>query len=159
MSSRLGRGKQKDLLDGIVKTPAQLAQELAILLETEAQHLGDGDDVLADEDLAQNLLVDVLGKEQGALLMARRAEASSLATIRQQKIFTAQRAPQAGKTTAEVTASQVLFDDVPDDRAQMSFRIGWSGFDQRKNIRQSRQINRGVPGIPQPKDRPAGGCF
>jgi hypothetical protein len=70
----LGRGKQKDLLDGIEKTPAQLAQELAIVLETEAQHLRDRDDVLADGDLAQNLLVDVLGKEQGAFLMARRAE-------------------------------------------------------------------------------------
>jgi hypothetical protein len=63
-------GKQKDLLDGVVKASAQLAQELAIVLETEAQHLGDGDHILADGDPAQNLLVDVFGKEQGAFLVA-----------------------------------------------------------------------------------------
>jgi hypothetical protein len=66
----LGRSKQEELLDGVIKTSAQLAQMLAIVLETEAQHLRDRDDVLADGDLAQDLLVDVLGEEQGALLMA-----------------------------------------------------------------------------------------
>jgi len=70
VSSRLGRSKQEELLDGVIKTSAQLAQMLAIVLETEAQHLRDRDDVLADGDLAQDLLVDVLGEEQGALLMA-----------------------------------------------------------------------------------------
>ena len=63
----LRRGSQEDLLDGLVKAPAQLAQELAIVLETEAQHFGDGDDILADREFAQNLLVDVFGEEQGAL--------------------------------------------------------------------------------------------
>jgi hypothetical protein len=33
----LGSGSEEDLLDGVVKAPAQLAQELAIVLETEAQ--------------------------------------------------------------------------------------------------------------------------
>jgi len=36
----------------------------------EAQHFGDSDDVLADREIAQDLLVDVLGKEESALLMA-----------------------------------------------------------------------------------------
>jgi hypothetical protein len=45
----------------VLKAPAQLAQELAIVRETKAQHLGDGDHVLTDGDLAQNLLVDVFG--------------------------------------------------------------------------------------------------
>jgi len=39
-------------------------------LETEAEHLGDGDDILADGNCAQDLLLDVLGKQQGALLVA-----------------------------------------------------------------------------------------
>jgi hypothetical protein len=37
--------------------------------ETEAEHLRDGDDVLPDGNIAQDLLLDVLGKEQGALLV------------------------------------------------------------------------------------------
>jgi hypothetical protein len=65
----LHRSIQEDLLDGLVKTPAQLAQELAIVLETEAQHLRDGDDMLTDGNFAQNLLLDMLGKQQGALLV------------------------------------------------------------------------------------------
>jgi len=39
---------------------------LAVVLEAEAQHFGNGDDVLADGEIAEDLLVDVLGKEQGA---------------------------------------------------------------------------------------------
>jgi len=39
-------------------------------LETEAEHLGDGDDILADGNWAQDPLLDVLGKQQGALLVA-----------------------------------------------------------------------------------------
>ena len=63
------RGIQEKLLDGVVIRAAQLAQQLALVLEREAQHLGDGDDMLTDGNFAQNLLVDVLGKQQGALLM------------------------------------------------------------------------------------------
>lgn len=40
----------------------------------------DGDHVLAHGDLAQNLLADVFGKQQGPLLVARQAEAPSPAT-------------------------------------------------------------------------------
>jgi hypothetical protein len=58
------------LLDAGVETLAQQAEELAVVLEREAEHLRDGDDVLADREVAQDLLVDVLGKEQGALLVA-----------------------------------------------------------------------------------------
>jgi len=36
-----GVASRKISLDGVVRAPAQLAQELAIVLETEAQHLGD----------------------------------------------------------------------------------------------------------------------
>jgi hypothetical protein len=37
---------------------AALCSDIPDALETEAQHLGDGDEVLTDEDLAQNLLVE-----------------------------------------------------------------------------------------------------
>ena len=60
----------KALLDRLVEAAAQLPQELAIVLETEAEHLGDGDDILADGNWAQDPLLDVLGKQQGALLVA-----------------------------------------------------------------------------------------
>ena len=66
----LHRGIQEDLFDGVVVTAAQLSQEPAIVLEREAEHLGDGDDMLTDGDFAQNVLVDMLGKEQGTLLVA-----------------------------------------------------------------------------------------
>ena len=62
-------GILEELLDGGVEALAQQAEELAIVLEAEPQHFGNGDDVLADGEVAQDLLVDVLGEEQGALLM------------------------------------------------------------------------------------------
>ena len=60
----------QQILDGGIEALAQQPQELAVVLEREAQHLADGHNVLADGEVAQNLFVDVLGKEQGALLMA-----------------------------------------------------------------------------------------
>ena len=63
-------GVLEEILDGGVEALAQQAEELAIILEREAEHLRDGHDVLADGEVAQHLFVDVLGKEQGAFLMA-----------------------------------------------------------------------------------------
>jgi len=63
-------GILEELLDRSVEALAQQAEQLAVLLEAQAQHFGDGDDVLADGEVAQDLFVDVLGKEEGALLMA-----------------------------------------------------------------------------------------
>jgi len=40
-------------------------------------------DVLADREIAQDLLIDVLGKQQGALLVAGGTKAPSAATIGQ----------------------------------------------------------------------------
>ena len=63
-------GILEEFLDRGVEALAQQAEQLAVVLEAQPQHFGDGDDVLADREVAQNLFVDVLGKEQGALLMA-----------------------------------------------------------------------------------------
>jgi hypothetical protein len=63
-------GMLEELLDGGVEALAQEAEQLAVALEAEAEHLGEGNDVLADGEVAQNLFVDVLCKEQGALLVA-----------------------------------------------------------------------------------------
>jgi len=64
------RGGEEEFLDGGVEALAQQAEEIAVVLEAEAQHPGDGDGVLADGKVAQDLFVDVLGKEEGTLLVA-----------------------------------------------------------------------------------------
>jgi hypothetical protein len=63
-------GILEEFLDRAVETLAQQAEQLAVVLEAQPQHFGDGDDVLADREVAQNLFVEALGKEQGALLVA-----------------------------------------------------------------------------------------
>ena len=63
-------GMLEELLDGGVEALAQEAEQLAVVLEAEAEHFGDGDDVLADGEVAEDLLVDVLRKQQGPLLVA-----------------------------------------------------------------------------------------
>jgi hypothetical protein len=45
------------------KAPAQEAEELAVVLEENAEHFGDGDDVLVDRDFLEHFLLDPLGKE------------------------------------------------------------------------------------------------
>ena len=63
-------GILEQFLDRGVETLAQQAEQLAVVLEAKAEHLGDGDDVLAHGEVAKDFFVDVLGKEQGALLVA-----------------------------------------------------------------------------------------
>ena len=50
--------------------PAQDAEDLAVVFETEAEHLRDGHDILTNRQIAQNVSIDVFGKQQGALPMA-----------------------------------------------------------------------------------------
>ncbi len=56
------------------KAPAQEAEELAVVLEEDPEHLGDRDDVLADGDSFEDFLLDALGKENDSLLVTRGAE-------------------------------------------------------------------------------------
>jgi serine/threonine protein kinase len=53
----------------------------AAVLEAEPEHLGDGHDLLAHREIAHDLLIDVRGKQQGALLMAGGKKTPLAATI------------------------------------------------------------------------------
>jgi hypothetical protein len=57
------------------------------MLEAQAQHLRDGDDVLAHGEIAQSLFVDVLGKEQGRPLSSRSFRALSAPAIAHSRGF------------------------------------------------------------------------
>ena len=63
-------GILEEFPDRGVEALARQAEELAVVLEAEAEHLGDGHDVLAHGEVAKDLRVDALGKEQGPLLVA-----------------------------------------------------------------------------------------
>jgi hypothetical protein len=56
-----------DHLEGRIKALAQDAEKPAVVLETEAEHHGDGHDILTNGQIAQNVSIDVFGKQQGAL--------------------------------------------------------------------------------------------
>ena len=74
-------GLLEELLDRGIEALPQQAEQLAVVLEAEPEHFGDGHNVLADGEIAQDLLVDMLRKEQGTLLMAGGTETPSSATI------------------------------------------------------------------------------
>ena len=63
-------GILEKFLDGRIKTLAQDAEELAAVLETEAEHLGDGYDIPTNRQITQNVSIDMFDQQQGALLMA-----------------------------------------------------------------------------------------
>jgi hypothetical protein len=63
----------------LVKALAEEAEELAVVLEEDAEHLGDRDDVLADGDSFEYFFLDALGKENDSLLVTRGAEISAFA--------------------------------------------------------------------------------
>ena len=63
-------GILEKFLDGRIKTLAQDAEDLAVVLETEAEHLRDGHDILTNRQIAQNVSIDMFGKQQRALLVA-----------------------------------------------------------------------------------------
>jgi hypothetical protein len=87
------------------------------MLEEDAEHFGDGDDVLADGDFFENFLLDPLGKEDDSLLVARGAEISSFTGKSQQALAAAGSAPNTGEAAAQVAAVKKLVDDAADDRA------------------------------------------
>jgi hypothetical protein len=63
-------GILEKLLNGRIKALAQNAEKLAVVFETEAEHLGDGHDILTNGPIAQIVSIDMFGKQQGALLVA-----------------------------------------------------------------------------------------
>ena len=73
-------GLLEELLDGGIEALVQQSEQLAVILEAKPEHLGDGHDVLADGKIARDLLVDMPGKQQGALLVAGGTKAPAPAT-------------------------------------------------------------------------------
>jgi hypothetical protein len=107
----------EELFECLVKAPAQEAKELAVVLEENAEHLGNGDNVLADRDFFEDFLLDPLGKEKHPLLMTRGAEIPSFTRKGEQELAAAPTAPDTGKATAKVAAVKELVDDAMDNRA------------------------------------------
>jgi hypothetical protein len=60
----------EELPQRLVEALAQAAEELTVVLEIDPEHLGDRDDVLAVGYTGEDLLDDVLGKGDDALLVA-----------------------------------------------------------------------------------------
>jgi hypothetical protein len=107
----------EELFECLVKAPAQEAEELAVVLEENAQHFGDGDDVLPYRDSFEDFLLDPLGKENHPLLMTRGAEIPSFTRKRDQKLAAALAAPDTSDAVAKVATVEKLVHDVTDNRA------------------------------------------
>jgi hypothetical protein len=85
-------------------TAAKIAQEPALELEEEAQHLGDREDDLAVRDIEEERLPHPLAPLLQPLGMARMAKPSGLAGKHQQMFGPAARAPDPGKAAARIAA-------------------------------------------------------
>jgi hypothetical protein len=69
----------EELGEGFVEALAEQTQELAVVLEIDAEHFGDGNDILAVRDLFEQLGLDAFGESDDSLLMAGWAEVPSFA--------------------------------------------------------------------------------
>jgi len=114
---RCGVGFPEELLEYLVKALAQQSKELAVVLEKDAEHFGNRNDILSDRDFFEDLLLDPLGKENHSLLMARGAEISAFTRKCEQKLTPALPAAKAGETMANVSAIKELLDNGKDNRS------------------------------------------
>ena len=105
------------LPQGLPGTLAQGAQQLAVVFEITAQHFWESEDILAVGNRLENLLCRPLGKRQHSLLVAGGAEVPPLAGEGQKVFMCAPAAAHAGKATMQVSAVQILVNDLADDRA------------------------------------------
>jgi hypothetical protein len=95
---------------------AQVAQEPALEPEVDAQPLGNREHELPVRHLGADVLGHPTGLLQRPLLVARRAETSASAGIRDQKLLAALGAADAGEAVLEIAALEELAHDCPDDR-------------------------------------------
>jgi len=91
-------------------------QEASIFPEVDAQHLRDGEDVLAMGDRGEDVIGYPSPELENALLMTGGAEVPPLTRECQQILLPTRIAPDPSKPLREVTAREELLDDAPDDR-------------------------------------------
>ncbi len=99
-----------DLQDGLPGQAGQRAEQPAVEAEEDPQALGDGEDELAVGDGSADVTGDVVGDDQGPLLVAAGAEAAASAGERDEALVTAPRAADAGEALAQVAAGEELAD-------------------------------------------------
>ena len=66
----VGSRPAEEIPERLVEALAEESKELAVVLETDPEHLADGNDVLAVRHASENLLDDALGKGNDSLLVA-----------------------------------------------------------------------------------------
>lgn len=113
----------EEVLDCLVKALAKEAEELAVVLEEDAEHFRDSDDVLPDRHFFQDFLLDALGEQNDPLLVAGWAEVSSLAGKREQVLATAGAAPDAREAVAQVAAVEKFADHAADNWTPVSVKL------------------------------------
>ena len=82
--------------------PREVAEERAIEAEEEAEALGDGEDELSMRDRGADVLGDVLGHEQGALLVAAWAQAPAPAGEGDEELVAARSAAHPREAVTQV---------------------------------------------------------
>lgn len=99
---RILAGRPEEGLQGVGGALASLPEEAAILLEVDAEPLGDRKDVLALGDRGQDLVGQPASELKHPLLMAGRAEVPAFARERQQILMAAGIAPDPGEPLARM---------------------------------------------------------
>ena len=103
---------------GLDCRPAELAEELALVFEEDAQHLGDGEDNLAVGDIQQKLLPHPLAPLLQALGMTRGTKPAGTAGEHQEPLLPTVGTADAGKAAARIAAVQVALNHLLDDRPE-----------------------------------------
>jgi hypothetical protein len=102
---------------GVDGTATEVAEEIALILEEDAEHLGDGEDHLTVRDIQKECLPHPLAPLLKALGMTRWAKSAGAAGEHQEPLLLAVRTTDAGKPAAWVAAVEIaldyLFDDGP----------------------------------------------
>ena len=93
----------------------QLAEKLAIEAEEDPKALGDREHELSVGDGGAQIAGDVIGHDQGPLLVTARTEAASAAGEGDEKLVTAPREAHSRETLAQVAAGEELLDGAGDD--------------------------------------------
>jgi len=101
-------------------TAAKIPQELPLELEEHPEHLRDDEDHLTMRDVEKERLPHPLAPLLKPLGMARRAKPSGFAGKHQKMFRPAAWTPDPGKSAAGIAAVKIFFDDILDDRPEIT---------------------------------------